>query len=63
MVPASRLVGHQSQTPPRKSLTPCREIIDQWHAAMENFLMIFSLAKKALRTHVASLGSGHQVKK
>jgi hypothetical protein len=30
---------------------------------MENFLMIFSLAKKALRTLAAFSGSGHQVKK
>ncbi|ADX74689.1 hypothetical protein Asphe3_35880 [Pseudarthrobacter phenanthrenivorans Sphe3] len=59
----SPAAGKRSQTGGRKSPTPCREIIDQWHAAMENFPMIFSLAKKARRTLVASSESGHQVKK
>jgi hypothetical protein len=42
---------------------PQHETIDQWHVATENFLMIFSLAKKAPRTLVASSGFGLPVKK
>ena len=60
---AERRAGPQVTKPAAEKSTAHREIIDQWHAAMENFLMIFSLAKKALRTHVASSGSGLPVKK
>ena len=62
---ASRRLGRPAGHKPAagKVLAHHREIINQWHAAMENFLMIFSLAKKALRTLVASSGSGHPVKK